>query len=120
MTRDFAFAVLDVSVGLNEEPDRVAEVLRGIAAAMRTEAAWKGVIMADLEVMGVEKFIDTAWVMRARIKTLPSSRWAVGRELNRRIKYRFDELAIESPMTSYRALGLATPLPAPESMTSEG
>ncbi len=110
MTRDFGFAVVDVSVGLNEEPDHVAGVLREIAAGMRTEKEWRGVILADLDVMGVEKFTDLAWVMRIRIKTLPASRWAVGRELNRRIKYRFDALAIESPMTSYRALGMAAPI----------
>jgi small-conductance mechanosensitive channel len=110
MTRDFGYAVVDVSVGLNEEPDHVAGVLREIAAGLRTEKEWRGVILADLDVMGVEKFTDLAWVMRIRIKTLPSSRWAVGRELNRRIKYRFDALAIESPMTSFRVLGMATPI----------
>lgn len=106
-TRDYGFALADVGVGLNEEPDRIAAVLKEVAAKMRTESPWRGLILADLEVMGVERFVDTAWVMRVRIKTLPASRWAVGREFNRRIKYRFDELAIESPMTSYRALGMA-------------
>jgi hypothetical protein len=36
----------------------------------------------------------------------------VQRELNRRIKYRFDELAIESPITSYKVLS-AVPAPEP-------
>ena len=106
-TRDYGYALIDLSVGLNEEPDRVADVLRNVAAKLRDEAPWRGLVLADLEVMGIEKFIDTAWVMRVRLKTLPASRWAVGRELNRRIKYRFDELAIESPITSYRVLSMA-------------
>ena len=110
MTRDFGYAVVDIGVGLNEEPDHIAVVLREIAQAMRLEKEWRAVILADLEVMGVERFTDLAWVMRMRIKTLPASRWAVGRELNRRIKQRFDALAIESPMTSFRALGMATPI----------
>jgi len=110
MTRDFGYAVVDIGVGLNEEPDHIAVVLREIAQAMRLEKDWRAVILADLEVMGVERFTDLAWVMRMRIKTLPASRWAVGRELNRRIKQRFDALAIESPMTSFRALGMATPI----------
>jgi small-conductance mechanosensitive channel len=120
MTRDFGYAVVDVVVGVNEEPDRIGDILREIAAAMRLEQAWRSVIMADLEVMGVEKFQLTTWVLRVRIKTLPSSRWAVGRELNRRIKYRFDALAIESPMTSYRALGLVAPAPTLETDPVEG
>jgi small conductance mechanosensitive channel len=76
---------------------------------MRAEPHWASAIRDDLDVMGVEKFTATGWVLRARIKTTPSQRWAVGRELNRRIKYRFDELAIESQFTSYRALGQTPP-----------
>ena len=113
MTRDFSYALLDISVGLNEEPDRVIDVLRALARDMRNEPRWTGVIRDDLDVMGVERFIDTAWVLRVRIKTLPGQRWAVARELNRRIKYRFDELAIESPITSYRVLSTQPPAPAP-------
>jgi small-conductance mechanosensitive channel len=115
-TRDYGFAVVDVSIGLNEEPDRISDLLKALAAQMRTEQPWRGLILADLEVMGVEKFIDTAWVLRIRIKTLPASRWSVSRELNRRIKYRFDELAIESPMTSYRVLSM---VPAPTEANSD-
>jgi small conductance mechanosensitive channel len=115
MTRDFSYALLDISVGLNEEPDRVIDVVRALARDLRNEPRWTGVIRDDLDVMGVERFIDTAWVLRVRIKTLPGQRWAVVRELNRRIKYRFDELAIESPITSYRVLGTqpSAPVPAP-------
>ena len=36
-------------------------------------------------------------VIRVRLKTDPIQRWAVAREMNRRIKRRFDELGIEIP-----------------------
>ncbi|MBV9811382.1 MAG: mechanosensitive ion channel [Acetobacteraceae bacterium] len=112
MTRDYSYALVDVNVGLNEEPDRVSEVLSAMVSDMRREPRWATAVRDDLEVMGVERFVDLAWVLRVRVKTLPSQRWAVTRELNRRIKYRFDELAIESPFTSHRVLS-ATPAPAP-------
>ena len=111
MSRDFGFAVLDVEAGLNEEPDRIADILRDIAREMRTEPRWQSVIYEDLDVMGVDKFIDNAWVLRVRIKVVPSQRLAVQRELNRRVKYRFDADAIESPFTSYTALQLSPPSP---------
>jgi small conductance mechanosensitive channel len=111
-TRDFSYAVIDVSVGLNEEPDRIADVLRELASEMRAEPRWENIIRDDIEILGVEKFVDMAWVMRVRIRTLPGQRWAVDRELNRRIKYRFDELAIESPITSTRVLSTNPPPPA--------
>lgn len=115
MTRDFGYALLDISVGLNEDPGHVTEVVREVARGLRTEPRWASAIRDDLEVLGLEKFIDLAYVLRVRIQTLPGQRWAVARELNRRIKARFDELAIESPITSHRVLGIDPPLVPPPS-----
>ena len=74
-TRDYAYAVLDVNVGLDEPPERIGELLRDIAGEMRGEPAWRTVLSDELDVMGVERLGDASWVMRARIKTLPASRW---------------------------------------------
>ncbi len=96
-TRDFAFAVLDISVDYREDTDRVAEAMRGVAAEMREDAKWRAAIRDDLDIMGVERLADSGVVMRVRLKTEPSQRWAVAREMNRRIKKRFEELGIEIP-----------------------
>jgi len=103
-TRDYGYAVIDVSIGLNEEPERIIAVLKDASEAMRREPRWQNIVLEPLDVMGIEKFVDLAWVMRVRMKTQPSSRWSVSRELNRRFKCAFDELGIESPFTSHRAL----------------
>ena len=112
-TRDFGYAVVDVSIGLNEDPDRIADLVRAAAREMRQEPRWEIAIRDDLDVLGVEKFLDAALVLRTRTKTVPAQRWAVARELNRRIKARFDELAVESPWTSHRVLGVPPPEPPP-------
>ena len=96
-TRDFAFAVIDVNVDYREDTDHVAETLRQIATEMRQDPRWRPVIRDDLDVMGVDRLADSGVVIRVRLKTEPSQRWAVGREMNRRIKRRFDELGIEIP-----------------------
>ena len=96
-TRDFAFAVLDVSLDYAEDTDKVAEVLRAIASEMRQDPRWRPVIRDDLDVMGVDKLGDASVTLRVRLKTEPSQRWAVGREMNRRIKRRFEELGIDKP-----------------------
>jgi len=110
-TRDYGYALLDISVGLNEEPGPVIDVVSKLAAAMRSETKWAPLILDALDVMGVDRFVDLAWVLRVRLKTQPASRWSVARELNRRVKERFDELAIESPLTSHRALSNTPPAP---------
>ncbi len=108
-TRDYAYAVVDLPIGLDEEPDRVANLLSEAVKTMRSEPRWEDAITADLEVMGVYAFTDTNWTMRVRIRTLPSQRWAVNREFNRRVKYCFDENAVQSPITSYRVQGWLPP-----------
>lgn len=97
MTRDFAFAVLDVSVAYGEDTDRVTEVLKEVAQGMREDVKWRPVIRDDLDILGVERLADSGVVIRVRLKTDPIQRWAVAREMNRRIKRRFDELGIEIP-----------------------
>jgi small-conductance mechanosensitive channel len=96
-TRDFAFAVIDVNVDYGEDTDHVAQTLREIAAEMRQDPRWSPVIRDDLDVMGVDKLGDSGVIIRVRLKTEPSQRWAVAREMNRRIKRRFDELGIDIP-----------------------
>jgi small conductance mechanosensitive channel len=64
---------------------------------MRCESKWSSAIRDDIDVWGVERLADSGVVIRARVKTEPAQRWAVGREFNRRIKRRFGELGIEIP-----------------------
>jgi len=99
MTRDFAFAVVDVSLAYGEDTDRVARVLKEISAEMRAEPRWGGVVRDEIDVMGVDKLLETGVVMRARMKTDPSQRMPVTRELYRRIQARFDAdgIQINSP-----------------------
>jgi small conductance mechanosensitive channel len=49
------------------------------------------------EIFGVDKFADSAVVIKGRIRTRPIRQWEVGREYLRRIKYAFDEKSIEIP-----------------------
>lgn len=97
MTKDFAFSVFDIGVAYGEDTDRVVEVLRALGAEMREEPRWANVIREPLEVLGVDRFLDSAVVIRCRFRTNPGSQWAVSREFNRRYKRRFDEVGIEIP-----------------------
>jgi small-conductance mechanosensitive channel len=98
MTRDFSQAVMDVSVAYNEDTDRVTEVLRDIGREMRDDPRWGAVIRDELEIMGIDRLLDSAVVIRVRFKTEPMQRWSVQREYFRRMKRRFDELGIEIPV----------------------
>ena len=96
-TKDFSFAVLDVSVGYGEDTDRVTEILRGVGAGLRADAAFSASILDDLQVLGVDRLAESAVILKVIMKTLPLKQWEVARELRRRIKREFDRQGIELP-----------------------
>ena len=97
MTREYSYYVFDIRVAYREDTDRVTDILRETAEQMRHDPAYADLILEPLEVFGVDRFTDSAVMIRARIKTPPSRQWTVGREMNRRIKKRFDGLGIDIP-----------------------
>ena len=96
-TRTFSHYVFDVGVAYKEDPDRVMQVLRDLGADLVEDPDWKDQILEPLEVLGLDRFEDSAIVIKMRVKTDVGKQWAVGREMNRRIKKRFDEEGIEIP-----------------------
>lgn len=98
MTRDFAFAVFDIGVGYGEDVDRVVEVVKAEAVALRADPRVGPAIVADLEIAGVDKLGDSAVVIKTRFKIQPPiEQWNVSRAFNRRIKLAFDREGIEIP-----------------------
>ncbi len=95
MTRDYSYAVFNIRVAHKESTGRVSEALKQIGEELRKDEPYRWDILEPLEVLGLDQFTDGGYVMQARFKTLPTKQWAVGREMNRRIKERFDELGIE-------------------------
>ncbi len=96
-TKDFSYAVFDIGVAYRESVDQVMDVLREIGREMNREPYFRRLILEPLEVAGVDRFAESAVVIKARIKTRPLKQWEVSREFNRRLKNRFDELGIEIP-----------------------
>lgn len=97
MTKGYSYYVFDIGVAYREDVDRVMAVLVDIAAELQADPQYASDILAPLEMLGVDRFDDSAVVIRCRIKTLPIQQWRIGREMNRRIKKTFDTKGIEIP-----------------------
>lgn len=97
LTKDFSFYVMDINVAYNASIDHVLSVLRQVDEELRRDERFSFMILEPLEIAGVDKFADSAIVIRTRIKTLPIRQWVVGREFNRRMKEAFDANGIEIP-----------------------
>ena len=96
-TREFSYYVFDISIAYKENVGRVIEIIKELGDDFCQNSELKEYILAPLEMFGLDKFGDSAIVIRARIKTKPIKQWEVGRAFNKRIKERFDELGIEIP-----------------------
>lgn len=97
MTKDYSRYVFDVRVAYREDPDEVIRVLQEIGAGLQQDPAFAPDILEPLEILGVDKFADSAVIIKCRVTTKPIQQWRVGREMNRRIKKTFDARGIEIP-----------------------
>lgn len=97
MSRGFAQSVIDVGIAYRESIDEAIEVIREVGAKLRSDPAFAARILDDLEIAGVDKWDDSAVVLRCRFKVAPLEQWGVRREFLRRLKNEFDVRGIEIP-----------------------
>jgi len=97
MTKEFSFYVFEVGIAYRESVDEVMDVLRGLGQELKDDPDFGPKIIEPLEILGVDAFADSAVIIKCRFKTMPIEQWVVGREFNRRMKNKFDELGIEIP-----------------------
>jgi moderate conductance mechanosensitive channel len=97
MSRGFAQSVVDVGIAYREDTDQAVEVMRETGAQMRADPALAPKILDDLEIAGVDKWDNSAVILRCRFKVQPLEQWNVRREFLRRLKKAFDARGIEIP-----------------------
>jgi len=100
LTRAFSYYVFTLTVDYKVDTDRVAAILKELGAAMQAEVRYQSAMLAPLEILGVDQLSNAGVVIKARVKTVPLQQWAVGREMNRRLKMRFDQEKIEVASSS--------------------
>lgn len=96
-SRGFAFAVIDVRIAYREDVEEVFAVMREVAAGMRADPVLGPLIQEDLEIAGVNDWMDSAVVIRARFKVHTLQQWTVRRAFLLRLKQAFDARGIEIP-----------------------
>jgi len=96
-TRDYAQALIEVGVAYREDSDAALEVMREVGGSMRADAAWRDSILDEVELVGVERWADSAVILRCRMKVVGIEQWNVRREFLRRLKKAYDARGIEIP-----------------------
>jgi small conductance mechanosensitive channel len=85
LSKQFAYAVVDLRVGYIENMDRVMGTLREVGASMERDPSWHALVLEPLEIVGIESLADGAATVRVKFKTPPLYQGKVANELRRRV-----------------------------------
>ncbi len=96
-TKEYSRIIADVGVAYRENTEEVIEILKQIGAEMQADDQYGSYMLQPLEIFGLDRFDDSAVIIRVRFTTKPMMQWMVRREFNRRVKEAFDQRGIEIP-----------------------
>ncbi|PLX12529.1 MAG: mechanosensitive ion channel protein MscS [Marinilabiliales bacterium] len=97
MTKEWSAMVFKIGVAYKEDVDSVIRIMQQVGETMLHDKDTKDRILEPLLIMGLDKFDDSAVIIKARLKTIPGEQWSLGREYRKRLKKEFDEKGIEIP-----------------------
>jgi small conductance mechanosensitive channel len=95
MTKEWARAVLDVTISHKEDLSKVTNVLQRIGNQLAQD--WPDRVMEQPSVLGIEKLDDSGVTLRCIVKTPAFKQADVLREWRRRVKDEFDRAGIGLP-----------------------
>ncbi len=119
LTKEWSAVVFDIGVAYKEDVDNVISVIREVAEGLEQDKEFGPKIIEPVEIFGLDKFDDSAIVIKGRIKTLPRQQRPMGREFNRRIKIAFDRKGISIPFP-HRRIYLGKPSDPLEVLLKDG
>ena len=97
LTNEWSAYVFDIGIAYKEDTDHVISIMQEVGKEMLADEKFGKLMLGEPEIFGVDKFADSAVMIKGRVKTKPIKQWEVGREYLRRIKQAFDQNNIEIP-----------------------
>jgi len=89
LSKQYAYAIVDMRVAYVENMDRVFGTIREVGASMQSDPSWGSLVLAPIEVVGVESLADGWATVRTKFKTQPLNQGRVANELRRRLMTAF-------------------------------
>src|SRR6266702_4706360 len=111
---DYSVATVNVSVDFSAHPDKVTELLKGIAMDLRNSEEFKGIFIADPQVLGVDAVKGSELIFPVVFKTRATQQYAPVREFRRRVRLALEEnhMLPGDPLRVYSAANDSAMLPA--------
>ena len=85
MSKQFAYAVVSARVAYSENMDRVMGTILEVGASIERDPNWRSLVLAPIEILGVESIEDGVSTIRIRFKTPPLNQGKVANELRGRL-----------------------------------
>ncbi len=96
-TREHSSYVFDIGVAYKEDTDCVSELIARVSSDLEQDPEIGPLMLEPIQVLGVDRFADSAVMLKAKVETKVGEQWKVGREANRRLKRLFDAEGVEMP-----------------------
>lgn len=96
-TMNYSYAFFAFDVAYKEDINHVIEVIKKAFEILKEDKAMKKLILADIEILGLDEFKESSICIKCRIKTQPKGQWTIKRTFNKIIKEHFDIENIEIP-----------------------
>ena len=109
LSRDYSVATLTLSVDVSANPDLVLSTLKEVATEVRTDPAFKNVLLADPTILGVDRIEGRAIQYPILFRVAPNQKDAILRELRRRIILTFEQRGIPFGIDPNMLTGLNSP-----------
>src|SRR5262245_35795507 len=85
LSKQFAYAVVDIKIAYNENLDRVMGTIREVGAAIERDPVLGKLVHGSVEILGITSLEGGAANVQVRFKTLPLNQGKIANELRRRL-----------------------------------
>jgi small conductance mechanosensitive channel len=89
LSKQFAYAIVDVQVAYTENLIRVVGTINEAGASMQSDPVWATRVLEPVEIVGIESLEGGSARMRVRFKTLPLNQNPIANELRKRLMTAF-------------------------------
>lgn len=99
-TKDWSYINLDVPINVDNNLETVFATLSDTAKSFSSDPEWKVYIYTQPTVTGIESFNNPGLTVKLQGKVDAEQKWAIERELRKRIKIAFEQSGIKAPFTN--------------------
>lgn len=105
LSKEWSRVIVDIPIPADQDVEQAIAVLRTAATAMGEDPEWKGLLLGEPVLAGVENFEVGYLQLRLIARTLPGKQFEVGRELRLRAAVALHDAGVVPPAINVRSPG---------------